>query len=350
MIVKIFNQGTGNGKAHIDYLFDYEKHKGFNPQLLKGNAFLTEQITGSITNKNKYISGVIAFRDNEILDKNQLLDIIDSFEATVAPFADKSRVNFLWVLHKDKNNTELHFISPRIELDSRKALDIHPNTKTNLLLYEHFTRATNFKYGFQQTDKKPYFKSNFDFSKKLVRDLVEKRAVFFQSKYCEKKLNVYNKNKNKNKKVKNGMQKNTNGSDGSSRKSNNAMLNSRRDTKDTATTPPNFTGPIKPKSRESNSAERERRQRVISFNENDFKSEGITQSKSDNKESGAESKILKSSSLAIQLNELMSLYSSETNALKRMTLYQRMIDVRFQLEMQENAKRLEEDKTKKLKI
>jgi hypothetical protein len=357
MLLKIFNQGTGNGKAHIDYLFNEQKHKGFKPQLIKGNKFITEEITGSITNKNKYISGVIAFRENEVLEKSQLLDIIESFEATVAPFADKSRVNFLWVLHKDKNNTELHFISPRIELESRKALDIHPNTKTNLLLYEHFTRATNFKYGFEQVDKKAYFKSNFNFSKKLVRDLVEKRAVFFQSKYCEKKKNVYNKNTTpRNIKIKgknNGMDK-RNGTDNegiirTSTKSNNDVFSNRANTKNTIATSRHIEGFIEQPRQSVPKSDRAESQIIRPSEVNDFKLK--TDKHSNFIATGSnQAQVLIASSLAVQLQSLTALYQTETNPLKRMQLFQQMTDLRYKLEIEQNAKKLEEQKHKKLKM
>lgn len=350
MLVKIFNQGTSNGKAHIAYLFNEEKHKGFKPQLLKGNALITEEITGSITNKNKYLAGVIAFRDNEKLEKSQLLDIIDSFEATIAPFADKGRVNFLWVLHKDKNSTELHFISPRIDLKSKKSLDLHPNTKANLLLFEHFTRATNYKYGFEQVDKKEYKKGNFDFSKKIVRDLVEKRAVFFQSKYCEMKKNPYNKN-NKNKRIKNGMgttRKISTRNNRTSKQFDSPLFNSGRNTKDTTTTPRN-PNPIieQPRKPYPESAEqRAPSQGVLSLNENDFKPERKTPKQSESRSSTQKANDLRSSPLFTQLQEIMALYSSEQNSLKRMELFQRMLELRYQIEIQEEAKKLEQEKNK----
>ena len=378
MMIKIFKQGTKDGSDHINYLFNESKHQGYKPELVKGLPFLTRSICQSITNKNKFVAGVLSFNEGETLSEEKQLRLIEMFETTFAPFKDRTRVNFLWVRHYDKGRLELHFITPRIDLKTNKAFNIHPSNSSktnkqdsNILMYKHFTSIVNYMNKWQQVPQskhnkdekgewikeengekknfyinRPYTEDNFKFSKKLISDLIVKRMNYINTKYCEKKKNIYNKKKG----VKNGMQKNTDGSIRTSRKSNNAMLNSRRDTKDTATTPPNIDGFIKSKSRESNTAERSKSQRLISLNENDFKSETSTQSKSDNKKSGDEGKVLKSSPLAIQLNELMSLYSSETNALKRMTLYQRMIDIRFQLEMQENAKRLEEERTKKLKI
>ncbi|MEW9900913.1 relaxase/mobilization nuclease domain-containing protein [Chitinivorax sp. PXF-14] len=360
MIVKIFNQGTSNGKAHIDYLFSEEKHKGFKPQLFKGNRFLTEEITGSITNKNKYTAGVIAFRDNETLEKSQLLDIIESFESTVAPFHDKGRVNFLWVLHKDKKNIELHFISPRIDLKSQKALDIHPNTKANLLLFEHFTRATNYKYGFEQVDKKDYKKGNFEFSKKLVRDLVEKRAIFFQSKYCEKKKNPYNKNTTRKIKVKNGMEGIGTTNKRSLRASESTqldMFSNRRSPKDSTSTPQHIDRPTQPENRNKHTEREQGRehtsttsQKLQSGQKHDSKSETSSSSKPDSRTSIQKANDLRNSPLISQLHEVQALYNSEHDQFKRLELYNRLLQLRYDIELEENAKKLEEEKKNQFKF
>ncbi|WP_304349390.1 hypothetical protein [Comamonas testosteroni] len=350
MIVKIFNQGTSNGKAHIDYLLSHEKHQGFKPQVIKGNAFITEQITGSITNKNKYTAGVIAFRDNEILEKSQLLDIIDSFEATVAPFSDKSRVNFLWVLHKDKNNTELHFITPRKDLLSNKALDIHPNTKANLLLFEHFTRATNFKYGFKQVDNKEYKKGNFDFSKKLVRDLVEKRAIFFQSKYCEKKKTIYNKNKRAN----NGMDRRTRTKNIANAEQHDFhVFNNKGHSSPTRTTPkPDRTDNINSQSKgwQQIPTGRSTAEELQSSQKLNIKHKAKNVATNDTRSSTQKANDLISSPLITQIQEVQALYDKEHDIFKRLDLYNRLLQLRYQLEIEENAKKLQEEKSNKIKF
>lgn len=195
MIIKIFKQGTNSGKEHIDYLFNEEKHEGFIPKSIKGNRFLTEEVLSNISSriKNKYCSGVISFRDGEELNSNQLQELMNSFERTFAPFDDPGRVNFLWVQHRDKGRNELHFICPQVDLKTEKQFSLHPNSKTTLLHFEHFTRLQNYKHGFKQVDNKDYFKSNYNFSVKLVKDLTVKKANFFSSRYCEKKSLLYNK-------------------------------------------------------------------------------------------------------------------------------------------------------------
>lgn len=150
--------------------------------------------------KNKYCSGVISFRENEQLDSNQLQELMHSFERTFAPFDEAGRANFLWVQHRDKGRNELHFICPQVDLKTEKQFSLHPNSKTTLLHFEHWTRLQNYKHGFEQVDKKDYFKSNYNFSVKLVKDLTVKKANFFASRYCEKKSVYYNMNKQKGKK------------------------------------------------------------------------------------------------------------------------------------------------------
>jgi Relaxase/Mobilisation nuclease domain len=152
MIVRFFPQGTGGSSGPINYLFDDAKHLGYRPELVSGNASLTKHVIDGISNKHKYVSKVIAFRQGEVLSQSDQLKLVQDFQKTFAPFKNQERVNFLWVRHMDKGNLELHFVCPRVCLQTGKAFNIHPPGKANQLFFQSWTRLQNLKNGFGQVD------------------------------------------------------------------------------------------------------------------------------------------------------------------------------------------------------
>lgn len=206
MLIRIFPHGQGNGKGPVDYLLDHETHhKNAKPELLKGNPDLTKFIIDDLNFKHRYISGVISFRDNEKISKQEMHKLIDEFERVFCPFDDPARVNFLWVLHTDKGNNEIHFVTPRVDLKTGLAFNLHPPGKVNQMFFENFVKVKNQQYDFFQVGKKeeePIKLSNDEYkqSLKIVRDLCMKRAEFIKSKYCKKEKRKYNSSKSKGKK------------------------------------------------------------------------------------------------------------------------------------------------------
>jgi hypothetical protein len=98
------------------------------------------------------VSGVLAFRDKEEPTRQQMREVIDSFRKTVAPGLTDRQFNSLFVLHREKGNTEIHFVVPMVEFASGrgKRLNIHPPGERNLALYEAFTQVTSYKLGYGQ--------------------------------------------------------------------------------------------------------------------------------------------------------------------------------------------------------
>lgn len=78
-----------------------------------------------------------------------LLEVIDSFKKTVVPGLSYRQFNGLFVLHREKGNTEIHFVVPMVEFATArgKRLNIHSPGARNLALYEAFTQVTNHKMG-----------------------------------------------------------------------------------------------------------------------------------------------------------------------------------------------------------
>lgn len=183
MLVQMFNTGQGSGKTATDYLKDEvvkaydpktrqpikdpDSPTGFKmktrvppPELLKGDTELTCALIDSSPNKWRYRSGVIAFADDDAPTPEQIEAVIADFEATVFVGLEPDQYNSLWVKHTHEGNTELHFIVPRLELSTGKALNIAPPG------YEKMFDAWRDKWNFNQGWADPQEKSR----KRLIKD------------------------------------------------------------------------------------------------------------------------------------------------------------------------------------
>ena len=153
MIVRIFSTGKSKGEG-INYLLSNKDHTGairkILPKVLEGNKNTTIQIINSISRDWKYVSGVIAFRDNEKPTQEQMLKVIDKFKQTFLAGLSANQFNALFVLHRDKNNDEIHFVVPMTELSTGKRLNIHPVGQKNLDLYQTFSKVLNQELGYAQ--------------------------------------------------------------------------------------------------------------------------------------------------------------------------------------------------------
>lgn len=110
MIAKFFRRGTGGGKGPTEYLT-----KADGAEVLRGDPKITERLIDSIENRHKYTSGVLSFEEN--IGPSQADEIINSFEKTLLPgLLDKT--DRLWVKHNEHNRTELHFVIPKIDLNT----------------------------------------------------------------------------------------------------------------------------------------------------------------------------------------------------------------------------------------
>lgn len=156
MIVRVFRSGTSRGEAPVNYLLSTKDHTGqqrpVQPEVIEGHPATTIAVINAIQRKHRYVSGVLAFRDGEVPTRAQLHDVISQFKRTVAPGLKDEQFNSLFVLHRDKGNTEVHFVVPMIEFASGrgKRLNIHPPGPRNLALYEAFTAVTNHRMGYTQ--------------------------------------------------------------------------------------------------------------------------------------------------------------------------------------------------------
>ena len=156
MIVRVFKSGTSNGEAPVNYLLSMKDHTGqpreVAPEVLEGHPATTIAVINGLQRKHRYVSGVLAFRDDEKPTRAQMYEVIDSFKKTVAPGLSDRHFNSLFVLHLEKKNVEIHWVLPMIEFASGrgKRLNVHPPGARNLALYEAFTQVTNHNMGYGQ--------------------------------------------------------------------------------------------------------------------------------------------------------------------------------------------------------
>lgn len=142
MYLKFFARGTGGGTGPVDYCcdqivskFDPITRRRINgefvtrdpaPVIVSGDKNRTRSLIDSIDNKWKYTSGVLAFAVDDNPSEADQLAVIDDFEKIAFAGLDKDQYNILWIRHEHEGNVELHYVSPRVELSTGKALNIAP--------------------------------------------------------------------------------------------------------------------------------------------------------------------------------------------------------------------------------
>ena len=94
--------------------------------------------------KFRYLSGVLSFR--ELISPDDEQQIIDRFEATAFAGLRSEQFNCLWIRHSHNGRSELHFLTPRCELLTGKALNIRPPRKTTEDLFDTFRILVNHEF------------------------------------------------------------------------------------------------------------------------------------------------------------------------------------------------------------
>ena len=159
MLVRVFHAGRSNGQSPVNYLLADRDHTGearsCAPEVLEGHPGTTISVINAISRKHKYVSGVLAFRAGEDPTRTQMHEVIRSFKETVAPGLRDDQVNSLFVLHRDKRRTEIHFVLPMVELTTGKRWNAFVPGQKNLALYEAFQAVTNHQLGYSQVVADP---------------------------------------------------------------------------------------------------------------------------------------------------------------------------------------------------
>ncbi|RLA79824.1 MAG: hypothetical protein DRG78_12155 [Epsilonproteobacteria bacterium] len=177
-----YNKKSGKGvSGAVEYVLE-NRDMNF-VALLKGDAQITKDLIFTNTNKYKYSSGIIAF-GNDTPTKEQVMDIIAEFEKSTFAGLEQEQYNILWVEHTDTSKYHLHFVIPRLELSTQKALNPnwHKADQDRLMLLQDYI---NNKYKFEnpfQADKRQTLKidkkqSNRDKTREHIHSIIEDNII-----------------------------------------------------------------------------------------------------------------------------------------------------------------------------
>lgn len=165
MLVKFFHHGVGEADSAVRYLtatrpFDYlagaKDKKGAvrnpAPAVVRGNAELTRQLINQLTSKkHRYVSGVLSFR--ELISPQDEQRIMDRFEAAAFAGLEPGQFDCMWIRHAHNKRSELHFLVPRCELSTGKALNIRPPGKRSEDLFDTFRKLVNRDFHLKDPDR-----------------------------------------------------------------------------------------------------------------------------------------------------------------------------------------------------
>ena len=96
------------------------------PEVLAGDPDRTRMLIDACPNKWRYTSGVIAFEREDAPSEDEQRQVMADFEAMAFAGLEREQYDVLWTRHTHEGTTELHFVVPRMELRTAKALNIAP--------------------------------------------------------------------------------------------------------------------------------------------------------------------------------------------------------------------------------
>ena len=129
MLIKFFG-GTGGGGGIATYLVDpnREGREGCPPEVLRGDIDQTRELIDSQDRKWTFTTGVIGFAPEDAPTQKEQEAVMDDFERLSFAGLERDQYDITWVRHShtESGRVELHFLVPRMELSTGKALNIAP--------------------------------------------------------------------------------------------------------------------------------------------------------------------------------------------------------------------------------
>lgn len=130
MYIKFLKHGKGNPLLAASYLIDEVDHLNYpraNVEVLRGDPHVFAALANSIENTWKYTSGLIAWSPTDQPTDQDIQDVLNAFEKHAFAGLEPHQYHFTAVLHQEDDGTKhIHFLVPRIELETGKALNIAP--------------------------------------------------------------------------------------------------------------------------------------------------------------------------------------------------------------------------------
>lgn len=90
---------------------------------MRGDAQMSVDLINSLETKWRYVSGVLSFHPDDKVTPEQEQRTIEDFEKLAFAGLPPDSFNILWVRHTHAGKHELHFVIPRVELSTGKALN-----------------------------------------------------------------------------------------------------------------------------------------------------------------------------------------------------------------------------------
>ena len=129
MLIK-FMGGRGGGGPIASYLVDARRagREEAAPEVVRGDIERTRELIDSLDRKWTYTTGVISFAVEDAPTEDQQRAVMDDFERVAFAGLDPEQYDMTWVRHShtEGGRTELHFLTPRMELTTGKALNVAP--------------------------------------------------------------------------------------------------------------------------------------------------------------------------------------------------------------------------------
>ncbi len=144
MIIGFSRHGEGGGAGVVEYITDGAEAVGYiagekksgkvrdpAPVVLRGHPETTRRLIDIVPFKWKYTSAVVSFSPGERITPEMERRVMDEFERNAFSGIDRGRFYTLWVRHTDGAGGchHLHLVTPRVELQTGKSLNIAPPGK-----------------------------------------------------------------------------------------------------------------------------------------------------------------------------------------------------------------------------
>ena len=152
MLIKFTGGGRGGGRQVAEYLTRSEGRDHAPPEVVRGDMNRTRELIDSIERQWTYTHGVLSFAAEDAPTEEQQQKCMDMFERLAFAGLDREQYDITWVRHRhtESGRTELHFVTPRMELCSGRALNIAPPGWESS--YAPLRDALNLSHGWARPD------------------------------------------------------------------------------------------------------------------------------------------------------------------------------------------------------
>jgi len=155
MHIKFINTGKGSAGAAQKYLLREHDSKGEireSVQVLRGNPDQVTAVAESLEFKHTYRSAVIAWHKDDRPTPEQINEVLDDFERVAFAGLEPNQYTYYAVWHGEAKSGHIHIVTPRVELQTGKSLNIAPPgwQKTYDLIRDKF----NIKYNWASPGEK----------------------------------------------------------------------------------------------------------------------------------------------------------------------------------------------------